>query len=1005
MAGPNNKYKTKRARLEEYYNNPNVQAYLAGIRFTETGGTDLNWNAKNPKSTARGPYQFLDSSQKDILNNWGVNAYSKDPKEVHLAALGLMAYKPQGLESIKRGDFKKADTMYNKYWTSLPGGAEPNVHTPKLKDVRTKELSRLTKPVAPKPVPAPEPGYWDEFMTGYNAPFNDPKTDYHIPIRLMSGLQELFGMTDYSSQKKAHGGWVYPTNTNYARVSPNPVYRKGGYILPGHEYPSYANGGETNPPVYQQDVDVYRMKYKPDPYEISRGGADVVGYPGLEVGVGKRFGNSYLNPYGEVAGGTLYNQSKTEGNAGFMGGSARVGIEPEFQRRVTEYKGEPSYTNEVSSAPFKKVKRKDYWSFNPSLTAGATYSSNLGITGNDFKTQFTPFVSPEMKIAYHYPGEDGDRYMGLFGRGSYSTGNAPQYNIGIEGGGKMDPINTKYNVFLGLTDNYTNDGFSKLTPTFGGSAKYFFGGEGPATKKSIYHKRSKKADGGPIEPYNISDLTEFKRANKAYQDSLSLSKSNFFIPFGEHLGYDNVSELNRYFKSHIGDVGLVRDGKDVPVEKYQKGIQPVDYADLRHNSKQYKENAPYTTIIYKKPVRKPVYTPESEIIDAQGYKVPLEYLKKYPPTYTNNPKDPRIGTYGEKGDIFLYKKPIQPAIYTPKPEYNITQSSEPMGPPNMEMPKEETIMMPNGSKMSRAAFEKQFGSKVTEREFKANGGPVTWSIVEDRPMAQDGLKVQGSSPLDVPQGFFLNPGQSRIQPKIYYPSYTPGQNAAKGTAEQDYTLEELFMPMPPIFKGGKALLKAAAKEGEDVLTKRAVQNAAKFKKEVLPLIEETPGTTFNANIKKGTIHLTPEEATYVYEGKYPLTTTEFGESLHDITTGVTDVPSFNYQLDKFKKSLVHGKYPMESNIKGPFNINRPTAVGSADPRLTRFRSFEPEELGFSKNTIGPFGKTTLIPMYKEAPRFPGSETREMLPVDAMDLYRRYYIPNKQGGKVTWQIID
>ena len=47
---------------------------------------------------------------------------------------------------------------------------------------------------------------------------------------------------------KKHGGWVYPTNTNYARVSPNPVYRKGGYILPGHEYPSYADGGKIEEP-------------------------------------------------------------------------------------------------------------------------------------------------------------------------------------------------------------------------------------------------------------------------------------------------------------------------------------------------------------------------------------------------------------------------------------------------------------------------------------------------------------------------------------------------------------------------------------------------------------------------------------------------------------------------------------------------------------------------------------------------------------------------------------
>lgn len=190
---------------------------------------------------------------------------------------------------------------------------------------------------------------------------------------------------------------------------------------------------------------------------------------------------------------------------------------------------------------------------------------------------------------------------------------------------------------------------------------------------------TKYADGGNITPYNISDPAEFKRANRAYQDSLSLSKSNFYIPFGEDI-YKNVSELNRRFKSDIGSVGLMRDDKPVPVEKYQKGIQPVDYADLEHNPKQYEEYAPYTKIIYKKPVRKPIYIPEPS-----------------------------------------------------KPEYNIIQHSEPMGPQNMEMPKLVDFIMTPYGKISRVDYEKQFGKKVTERDLrskKEKGGKVTWQIIK-----------------------------------------------------------------------------------------------------------------------------------------------------------------------------------------------------------------------------------------------------------------------------------
>ena len=206
-----------------------------------------------------------------------------------------------------------------------------------------------------------------------------------------------------------------------------------------------------------------------------------------------------------------YNMGETPDNAGFTGASARVGIDPVFERRVTEYRGEatPDFTTgEESSKSFKKINRKDYWSFNPNLTAGATYSHNLGLVG-DARGELTPFISPGMKVAYNYPGQDGNKYVGLFGRGAYSPGSAPKYETGIEAGGDILPIDTKFSVYAGVRPDFSAGSFN-MAPTFGGTARYFFnGGEGPSSRRSVYNKRSKKGDGGETNP----------SSNKTYEDN------------------------------------------------------------------------------------------------------------------------------------------------------------------------------------------------------------------------------------------------------------------------------------------------------------------------------------------------------------------------------------------------------------------------------------------------------------------------------------------------------
>lgn len=304
---------------------------------------------------------------------------------------------------------------------------------------------------------APEPGYFEKFMTGYNAPFNDPKTDYNFPTRFIGGLQEVFGVdTTQPVQKQKHGGRLTKEGKEARKRAP-------------------------------------RTYNYPDPPNVTSGPMDQRGNPNLVFGAGG-------------------------------------------------WTGYPDHTMKSSA-----------------------------------RQQF--------------------------------------------------------------------DDVRRLT---------------------------KYADGGPIEPYNISDPAEFKKADRAYQDSLSLynkynfpGKVNYNYPISRNEDYlihtnyfhETPEKARKEILNHIGEANA-KFGKN--------GINPIGY----NYEKFTKDNWHYP--VFKNPVRKPVYTPE--------------------------------------------------------PEYNITQSSEPFGPQNMEMPTQvDSIWTPYG-KMSRADYEKQFGSKVTERDLrvkKDDGGDVS----------------------------------------------------------------------------------------------------------------------------------------------------------------------------------------------------------------------------------------------------------------------------------------
>jgi hypothetical protein len=127
---------------------------------------------------------------------------------------------------------------------------------------------------------------------------------------------------------------------------------------------------------------------------------------------------------------------------------------------------------------------------------------------------------------------------------------------------------------------------------------------------------------------------------KAYQDSLSLSKSDFYIPSLPPNGtgfFKNAEDFKKSFAEKIKKYGLARDYRSVVIQsdeipalskypnfakrireqsKYTEGIQPIDYADYNRN-RSLDRNNPYTTVIYKKPERPVVLVkrPKAEVIE------------------------------------------------------------------------------------------------------------------------------------------------------------------------------------------------------------------------------------------------------------------------------------------------------------------------------------------------------------------------------------------------------
>lgn len=171
-------------QLEQYLNNPNVQAFLGLIRDAEgtSKGADpyrvyggsankqmdslaspnfKKWgftqtDGKKNTSSASGAYQFLERTWNNLAKEHGLKDFS--PHSQDLGAVALL--KQNGaLQHILDGDFGKAVQKSNKTWASLPGSPYTQ-HTRSMEYVNKSLQKHLGQPVD---------------LGGYSEDVGDPK--------------------------------------------------------------------------------------------------------------------------------------------------------------------------------------------------------------------------------------------------------------------------------------------------------------------------------------------------------------------------------------------------------------------------------------------------------------------------------------------------------------------------------------------------------------------------------------------------------------------------------------------------------------------------------------------------------------------------------------------------------------------------------------------------------------------------------------------------------------
>jgi len=227
------------------------------------------------------------------------------------------------------------------------------------------------------------------------------------------------------------------------------------------------------------------------------------------------------------------------------------------------------------------------------------------------------------------------------------------------------------------------------------------------------------------------------------------------------------------------------------------------------------------------------------------------------------------GRYGYK---FIFDTPK--TIYT-NPEYNFDgfrrteriEDAEYRGVPTQEYE--------DFSKELEKNIQEQKNPNPLDRFLKPGTPTYTPQDTTKRIFAGDGIST---SPLtQVPQGYFLNTGQYNKTPQdygVYSPNktYYPGQNAAKGNIEEDYTIEQMLMPKPPLGYYAKQLTKGWIKADPALVPKvesmvKGAQKSEKLNKKILDrtLKTQTYEKEFKGDISKFDRRTLAKEAKDAYD--------------------------------------------------------------------------------------------------------------------------------------------
>jgi hypothetical protein len=100
----------------------NMAKFLRGLGFLESG---FDPNAKNPTSSARGAFQFIDRTAQQ-----SINAGLGDPRaggfsdQAGVAERWIRMFKPEAARAIDAGNWKLAEELLKSTFPSLPGGTQ-----------------------------------------------------------------------------------------------------------------------------------------------------------------------------------------------------------------------------------------------------------------------------------------------------------------------------------------------------------------------------------------------------------------------------------------------------------------------------------------------------------------------------------------------------------------------------------------------------------------------------------------------------------------------------------------------------------------------------------------------------------------------------------------------------------------------------------------------------------------------------------------------------------------